>query len=311
MHLSYELIAEAKENSSSVSEFYEYLDSEAYTELIDLGTQEFTDYLEAYAEPSPDFIGRTEETMQALIAQAEKGLNKSAYDIGMGYLGNGLTVWNRAVEEHGDYQTIAHISNEGEIKYYVDGLPDDVTARIEQAAEQEQQKALFAASYQIGSKVYLDGKLFEITRIDDWNVELMDRSVQNPQPRLERKDSFMQLVWQNEYDKIRHDNPNAIVLYEAGGFYELYGNDAVYMSDTFALNLSNKTVGGELVSMCSIPSNRLQTYVDMLLDRGSDVAIASLETESVSHAALFLPIRKIRYSRSRLAELSTLMMMVM
>ena len=277
LHLSYELIAEAKENSSSVSEFYEYLDSEAYTELIDLGTQEFTDYLEAYAEPSPDFIGRTEETMQALIAQAEKGLNKSAYDIGMGYLGNGLTVWNRAVEEHGDYQTIAHISNEGEIKYYVDGLPDDVTARIEQAAEQEQQKALFAASYQIGSKVYLDGKLFEITRIDDWNVELMDRSVQNPQPRLERKDSFMQLVWQNEYDKIRHDNPNAIVLYEAGGFYELYGNDAVYMSDTFALNLSNKTVGGELVSMCSIPSNRLQTYVDMLLDRGSDVAIASLE----------------------------------
>lgn len=46
-----------------------------------------------------------------------------AFDIGMGYLGNGLTVWNRAVEENGDYQTIAHISSEGEIRYYVDGLP--------------------------------------------------------------------------------------------------------------------------------------------------------------------------------------------
>ena len=33
--------------------------------------------------------------------------------------------------------------------------------------------------------MYLDGKPFEITRVDDWNVELMDRSVQNPQPRLE------------------------------------------------------------------------------------------------------------------------------
>lgn len=32
------------------------------------------------------------------------------YDIGMGYLGNGLTVWNRAVEVNGDYQNIAHIS---------------------------------------------------------------------------------------------------------------------------------------------------------------------------------------------------------
>ena len=136
--------------------------------------------------------------MQALISQAER----ASYDIGMGYLGNGLTVWNRAVEEHGDYQTIAHISNEGEIKYYVDGLPDDVVSRIEKAAEQEKQKALFAVTYKVGDKVYLEGKPFEITRTDDWNVELMDRSLQNPTPRLESKDSFMQLVQQNEYSRI-------------------------------------------------------------------------------------------------------------
>ena len=65
-----------------------------------------------------------------------------AFDIGMGYLGNGLTVWNRAVEENGDYQNIAHISSEGEIRYYVDGLPDDVVSRIEQAAAREQQKSV-------------------------------------------------------------------------------------------------------------------------------------------------------------------------
>ena len=75
LHLSYELIAEAKENSNSVGGFYEYLDSKAYTELIDFGTQEFDDYLDAYAEPSPDFIGRNEKTMQALISQAESELN--------------------------------------------------------------------------------------------------------------------------------------------------------------------------------------------------------------------------------------------
>ena len=211
--------------------------------------------------------------MQALISQAER----VPYDIGMGYLGNGLTVWNRAVEEHGDYQTIAHISNEGEIKYYVDGLPDDVVARIEKAAKQEQQKALFAATYKIGSKVYLDGKPFEITRIDEWNVELMDRSLQNPKPRLEPKESFVQLVRQNEYSQIKHDNPNAIVLYQTDGFFELYGNDATYMSDTFALNLTNKTVDGELVSMCRIPSGQLEIYANMLTDRGNDMVIASLE----------------------------------
>ena len=275
LHLSYELIAEAKENSSSADEFYEYLDNKAFTELIDLGTQEFSDYLEAYAEPEPDFIGRSEETMQALIAQAERGLNKSAYDIGMGYLGNGLTVWNRAVEEHGDYQTIAHISNEGVVKYYIDGLPDDVITRIEQAAEQERYKSLFDVAYKIGDSVSIDGKRFEIVSTDDWNVVLMDRSQQNPEPRSERKDTLMQLAQQNEYDDIKYDNPNAIVLYQLGDFFEAYENDATYMSDTFALNLTNKTMGNEQVSMCAIPSDQLETYLDMLTDRGNDVAIAS------------------------------------
>lgn len=59
------------------------------------------------------------------------------FDIGMGYLGNGLTVWNRAVEVNGDYQNIAHISPEGEITFYVQDLPQSVVERIEQAAERE------------------------------------------------------------------------------------------------------------------------------------------------------------------------------
>lgn len=87
----------------------------------------------------------------------------------------------------------------------------------------------------------------------------------------------IQLAQQNEYGDIKYDNPNAIVLYQLGDFFEVYGNDATYMSDTFALNLTNKTMGNEQVSMCAIPSNQLETYLNMLTDRGNDVAIASLE----------------------------------
>lgn len=219
----------------------------------------------------------------------EKADEVPAFDIGMGYLGNGLTVWNRAVEENGDYQTIAHISNEGEIHYYVDGLPEDVVARIEQAAAQEQQKALFSATYKIGDKVYLDGKPFEITRVDDWNVTLMDRSVQNPQPRLERKDSFMRLVQQNEnnsrfaafyneYSEIKSDNPDSLVLYQMGDFFEAYGEDAQTVSEALELNLTSRSIGNnQRTGMCGFPANRLETYVNMLLDRGFDVAVSSLE----------------------------------
>src|SRR5699024_2154973 len=35
-----------------------------------------------------------------------------AYDLGYGHLGNGITVWNRLEEEHGDYKTVAHIRSE-------------------------------------------------------------------------------------------------------------------------------------------------------------------------------------------------------
>lgn len=219
----------------------------------------------------------------------EKTDEAPAFDIGMGYLGNGLTVWNRAVEESGDYQTIAHISDEGEIHYYVDGLPEDVVARIEQAAAQEQQKSLFAASYQVGDRVYLNGKPFEITRVDDWNVELMDRSEQNPQPRLESKGNFMQLVQQNErntrftdnyreYSGIKEENPDSLVLYQVGDFFEAYGADAQTVSEALELNLTSRFIGNnQQTEMCGFPANRLETYINMLLDRGFDVAVSATE----------------------------------
>lgn len=223
------------------------------------------------------------------LPSEEKTDEAPAFDIGMGYLGNGLTVWSRAVEESGDYQTIAHISDEGEIHYYVDGLPEDVVARIEQAAAQEQQKSLFAASYQVGDRVYLDGKPFEITRVDDWNVELMDRSEQNPQPRLESKDNFMQLVQQNErsnrftdayreYGEIKEENPDSLVLYQVGDFFEAYGADAQTVSEALELNLTSRFIGNnQRTQMCGFPANRLETYINMLLDRGFDVAVSAAE----------------------------------
>ena len=74
------------------------------------------------------------------VAEKQPEEQSTQYDIGMGYLGNGLTVWNRAVEVNGDYQNIAHISPEGEITFYVQDLPQSVVERIRQVAEREKPK---------------------------------------------------------------------------------------------------------------------------------------------------------------------------
>ena len=48
------------------------------------------------------------------------------YDIGSGWMGNGLTIWNRAEEEHGDYKIIAHISPDGKLSIRDKQLPSDI-----------------------------------------------------------------------------------------------------------------------------------------------------------------------------------------
>jgi hypothetical protein len=54
-----------------------------------------------------------------------------AFDVGMGHMGNGLTVWNRAEEKHGDYVTVAHIAPDRTVKFYADDLPEAAKAHIE------------------------------------------------------------------------------------------------------------------------------------------------------------------------------------
>ena len=152
------------------------------------------------------------------------------YDIGMGYLGNGLTVWNRAIEVNGDYQNIAHISPEGEITYYVQGLPQSVVERIEQAAEREKAKNIALPEFY---QAYLEAKA---------------------------------------------DDPNSLVLYQMGDFFEAYADDAEVVGTALDLMQTTRAVDHNTrVPMVGFPQNRLETYLTMLTDRGYDVTVNAVE----------------------------------
>lgn len=58
----------------------------------------------------------------------------SRYELGYGYFGNGLTVWNRLELEHGDYKTIAHIAQDRTVTFYDKDLPELIQAQIERVA---------------------------------------------------------------------------------------------------------------------------------------------------------------------------------
>ena len=58
-----------------------------------------------------------------------------AYDLGYGHLGNGLTVWNRLEEEHGDYKTVAHIAPDRTVTIYDEEMPQMVRDEIQRIAD--------------------------------------------------------------------------------------------------------------------------------------------------------------------------------
>ena len=65
-------------------------------------------------------------------------MRKEKFELFLGCLGNGITVCNKAVEENGDYKTIAHIAECGKITWYVNPstyVPGDALLRIEHDAD--------------------------------------------------------------------------------------------------------------------------------------------------------------------------------
>ena len=73
---------------------------------------------------------RTEEALH----RDEKEAILSQYDLGYGYLGNGLTVWNRLEEVYGDYKTVAHINADRSVDFWDDNLPEIIKEQIRQVA---------------------------------------------------------------------------------------------------------------------------------------------------------------------------------
>ncbi|WP_413906945.1 hypothetical protein, partial [Candidatus Endomicrobiellum trichonymphae] len=83
----------------------------------------------------------SEVTQQATESQT----SKEKFVLGYGRMGNGLTVWNSAVEKDGDYEIIAHIDELGNVKFYNEKIPSDITAAICETAEKNY-PSLFSSS---------------------------------------------------------------------------------------------------------------------------------------------------------------------
>lgn len=84
-------------------------------------------------------------------------------------------------------------------------------------------------------------------------------------------------IW-DEYSKIKAENPDSIVFYQLGDFFEIMGDDASKASEALDIILTSRRINGdEKIPMCGIPKHNLETYLGMMNDRGYDVTVSTFE----------------------------------
>jgi DNA mismatch repair protein MutS len=78
-----------------------------------------------------------------------------------------------------------------------------------------------------------------------------------------------------QYLELKAENPDAVLLYRLGDFYELFFDDAERAAPVLGIVLTKRRHNDEVTSpMCGIPHHALHGYVGRLLDAGFRVAIA-------------------------------------
>ena len=198
--------------------------------------------------PRQDFDRMVAENpMNDRFLQTVEDQPEQQYDLGYGYMGNGLTVWNRLEIEGGDYKTIAHIDADRNVTFYDAGIPDEIKAQILKAAE-----------------------------TSDMTISAtQDAPVFAAPPEVPGSE-----LWQ-DYNRIRTEQNGAIVFYQVEDFYEVLGEDARIVAEALDIGLTTRNVGlKDRVPMCGIPVSSGDTPLVMLTDRGYDVVLVDDQGET-------------------------------
>ncbi len=76
------------------------------------------------------------------------------------------------------------------------------------------------------------------------------------------------------YVSLKEKNPDTIIFYRLGDFYEMFFEDAELVSHELELTLTGRNAGlDERVPMCGVPHHAADIYIDKLIKKGYKIAI--------------------------------------
>jgi DNA mismatch repair protein MutS len=77
----------------------------------------------------------------------------------------------------------------------------------------------------------------------------------------------------DQYFKLKAKNPDAIMLFRVGDFYETFGEDAIQASQVLGIVLTSRNNGGSDIELAGFPHHSLNTYLPKLIRAGYRVAL--------------------------------------
>jgi N12 class adenine-specific DNA methylase len=182
---------------------------------------------------------------------------------------------------------------------------------METAPEERQASAeTYEYQYHLGDKVYLGADTYEIISLGDDRVMLYDPKYplinkEVPREEFEKKvqdnplnhhlrvvvNSIKQAEQEqpvsvnpidsiDRYFELRAQNPENIILFRIGDFYEVMGDDALAVSKALDLTLtSRRRNDAERVPMVGFPVYNADSYINKLLENGWTIAAADSDTD--------------------------------
>ena len=87
-----------------------------------------------------------------------------------------------------------------------------------------------------------------------------------------------------QYEAVKREHPDAIVLFRLGDFYETFGGDAERAAPLLGITLTSRELGkGQRYPMAGVPYHAYESYVGKLLRAGLKVALCD-QVESAGEA---------------------------
>lgn len=78
------------------------------------------------------------------------------------------------------------------------------------------------------------------------------------------------------YLAVKNENKDAVVLYQIGGFYQMFYHDALLASRELGIRLLSRAMGGgERAPMCGVPAATVRDYARKLAAQGCRVVLCA------------------------------------